>query len=421
MTVARAEAFIENEIFCDQVRKVDILVGIISDKRTSSVLMPLSKSHEGLALAYPGLSSAVAFLDTSGNPTLRDSFLSAPCPTPRIYQSTGAGHGDKMNGLFNLMHLARRLEAKVIVALDGDLASVKRTWIGRLAQPVLDGTAEYTAPVYHSLKYDTPVTNLFGYPLFRALFGRRLRQPFFTDRAFSQRLNESFLSHRDWPLGLPYSAYEMTMAILAINGKARICQSFMATPRLAWQNRALDLDTGRVFQRVAYGLFSLVGHFPEVWQNSRRSRPTTVTGTELPPSVITPREVAPAETFLRKISELVAAHGQLWHQAFDGRKDWIFEKIVSESADSLNVSAGDWATICLRSIMAFHRLEDALRPDLLKALSAVFYARLLTWLQSGAGLSQPQMEARTEEECVIFEANRPVLLDGWGGTAATSA
>jgi hypothetical protein len=311
------------------------------------------------------------------------------------------------------MNLAQRLKPKVIVALDGDLTSVKRTWIERLAQPIISGNADYTSPFSHSLKYDTPVSNVFGYPLFRALFGRRLRQPFFTDRAFSLELNDYFLANQNWPTDLPYAATEMTLAILAIKKKARICQSFMATPRLSWQNKPLDLSTGRAFAQVAQALFSLAETFPEVWLNCKRSKPTTITGTELSPPVIAPRPIAPPETFLAEIKSLVETHGALWHRTFSGRKDWIFQKITSDSADSLNITAEDWAIVLFRSVQAYRRLADDLKDDFLKALTAVFYGRLLTWLQSGYGLSVPQMDSLTEEECSIFESKRYLLVEDW--------
>ncbi|MDR2301823.1 MAG: hypothetical protein LBF38_07275 [Deltaproteobacteria bacterium] len=413
MTVIKAEALVQSEIFTDKLDRLDLLVGIVSNKLTQNVQIPLVKSHEGLGLTYPNMTAAIAFCDSSQNPELREAFLGAPCPVPRIYQATEPGYPRKVYSLFNLMRLAQRLKPKVIIALDGDLNSVKRTWIERLTKPILSGNADYTSPFYHSLKYDTPVSNIFGYPLFRTLFGRRLRQPFYTDRAFSLELNDCFLKNENWPLDLPYASTEMTLAIVAIINKARICQSFLATPRLSWQNRALDLTTGRAFRQVAKSIFFLVETFQDVWLNCKRSKPTTITGTELSPPVIAPRPIASPEIFRAEINDLVERYGDLWHATFNGRKDWIYKKITDDSADSLNITAEDWAIVLFRSLLAYRRLDPAVKDDFLKALTAVFYGRLLTWLQSGYGLSVPQMESLTEEECAIFESKRALLIEGW--------
>jgi hypothetical protein len=416
MTKARNEAFIQSEIFSDSVDRADILIGIVSDARTADIQIPLVKSYEGLIQDYPGLSSAIAFCDSTRKEGLKDQFLGAPCPVPRIYQATESGHEKKITSLFNLMHLARRLKAKVVIALDGDLTSVKRTWISRLAQPIIAGNADYTAPFYHSLTFDTPVTNIFGYPMFRALFGRRIRQPFLTDRAFSGELNEHYLANRDWPLDLPYSATEMTLTILSITKKARICQSYMATPRLSWQSTPLDAGTGHQFRKVALSLFSLTDLFKDVWLNCKRSKPTNITGTELAPSVIAPRTISPPEVFMDEIAAIVDQYSGLWHDVFNGRKDWIFQKLVNEPAESMSVGTEDWVHVCYKSAVAFQTLGDEARADFLRALTAVFYGRLLTWLQSGKGLSMPQMEALTEKECGLFEAKRHVFADDWART-----
>ncbi|MDR0354218.1 MAG: hypothetical protein LBJ64_00540 [Deltaproteobacteria bacterium] len=414
MTYSRAEASIETEIFTDPVDNLDVLVGLVSDGDTTDVHLPLTKAYEGLNLTYPRQNTAVACCDSSRLGDLRNSFLDSSCPLPRIYVSADHGRSAKINSLFNLMHLAKRLKAKVVVVLDADLQSVKRTWIGRLAEPICSGQADFTSPLYHSLKFDIPVTSIFGYPMFRAIFGRRLRQPFYTDRAFSQKLNERFLAYKNWPVDLSYQATELTMAVLAIADGGRFCQSFMAAPRMYWQNCQIGAETGLVFQDAAAAVFSAAENFPEVWSNAKRSKPTLITGTELTPSIIAPRDMARPEDFMKAIAGIAKKQGHIWRKAFDGRKDWVFEMITSETTETINMNAENWAGICFKSLLAYRRLDPAERADFLEALSAVFFARLLTWLKNGSSLNLSQMEALTEEECRIFEANRRLLVDGWG-------
>ncbi|MDR1050031.1 MAG: hypothetical protein LBP95_02930 [Deltaproteobacteria bacterium] len=413
MTYARPEARIGQEIITESADGLDVLVGIVADPQTGDVLYPLTKAHEGLALACPGQKTAVALCACSEGGRLREDFLAAPCPAPRIYQAAAPGAGSKVQNLFNLMFLAKRTGARAVIVLDADLPSVKRTWIARLAAPILSGQADYTAPFYHSLNFDTPVTNLYGYPMFRAVFGRRLRQPFYTDRAFSKELNDYFLSYEKWPTELPYAAAELTMAVLTVGRGARICQSFLATPRVHWQNSPLGLNAGADFRDIAGCLLPVVADFFGLWGQVKRSRPTPVTGTELTPSIIAPRQVDPPEVFAEEIQRIAGLRKDLWREAFDGRKDWLFQKITSEPPDELGVAPEDWAYVCMKSVAAFRRLGPEDKPGFVEALSAVFFARLLGWLKNGAGLSLPQMEALTEEECRLFEANRPRLIADW--------
>lgn len=117
-----------------------------------------------------------------------------------------------------------------------------------------------------------------------------------------------------------------------------------------------------------------------------------------------------------EIAAIVDQYSGLWHDVFNGRKDWIFQKLVNEPAESMSVGTEDWVHVCYKSAVAFQTLGDEARADFLRALTAVFYGRLLTWLQSGKGLSMPQMEALTEKECGLFEAKRHVFADDWART-----
>ncbi|MDR1487698.1 MAG: hypothetical protein LBT62_06905 [Deltaproteobacteria bacterium] len=375
--------------------------------------MPLVKSYEGLTQTYPNHKGLIVCCDANSSDDTKDVFLNSPSPIPRVYLSTPPGDNLKIHCLFNLLHFAKRLKAKAIVALDGDLASVKRTWIGRLAEPILSGNASLTVPFYHALKFDTPVTNLLAYPLFRALFGRRLRFPFDTDRAFSWELNDLFLSYDRWPESENYQAAEMTMNLLAIANKARICQSFMATPRVNWQNRPVDPSMCAFFQHITGTFFDFVEAYPELWLKHNRSRPTTVTGTNLVPVTISPRNISPPEIFLNEIKTITRQTSASWEKIFENKNDSLFQEIATASASDISVNTQHWSQIVYESALAYRRLDTTQRKTLLAGLTAVFLGRLLTWLREGKNLTNSQLEAQTEEEARIFEVEKKILVDQW--------
>jgi hypothetical protein len=414
MNDSKAEACIDTVISTEKVEQADIVVGLFSYNSGDLIKLPLTKSYEGLTQTYPNLKGTIVCCDASSQDNTKEVFLSSLSPVPKVYLSTPPGDNSKLHCLFNLMHFAKSLKAKVIVALDGDLASVKRTWINRLSEPILSGNCSLTIPFYHSLKFDTPVTNLLAYPLFRALFGRRIRQPFDTDRAFSGELNESFLAFNRWPAAGTYQAAEMTMDLLAVAKGARICQSFMAAPRMNWQNRPLDLSTGIFFQQVTGSIFDLMEKFPELWLKCTRSRPTAVTGTDLNPTAISPRLISKPELFLTQIKTIVQATADLWSELFNQKFDSFFQSLAG-SAEPLSVHTRQWAQLIYESTLIYHKIGQEQRKGLLEALTAVFYARLLTWLREGSTLTMSQMEAQTEEEARTFEAEKQILVNGWNG------
>ena len=57
---------------------------------------------------------------------------------------------------------------------------------------------EFVAPLYARHRYDGTITNTIVYPLTRALYGKRIRQPIGGDFGFSGDLAARFLEFEDW-------------------------------------------------------------------------------------------------------------------------------------------------------------------------------------------------------------------------------
>jgi hypothetical protein len=377
------------------------------------VALPLTKSFEGLKQTYPGLAGVVAYCAPEDYAAPRKAFLDLPSPATKVFLGAPAGPGARVLSLLNLMAYAKRVEAKCVLTIDANLATVKRTWIGRLAEPVLSGQAALTAPFYHSLKFDTPVTTLFAYPLFRALFGRRLRQPFRCDRAFSAGLNELLLAHDGWRPDGPYAMAEMTTSLVAIANGAKICQAFMGNPRVGAVMPPLDPTAASLFIEAAGSLFELVSLYPDLWGRVARSRPTPVTGTDLAPPVIPSRTLASPNQFLESLRGVVARRSGFWSDVFGGAYDHVYRSLAYDDYKLLTVDCAEWANLVFDSALAWRRLDAAGRQALLEALSAVFLGRLLAWIRDAAGLTLAQVEARGEEEARVFETAKSRLAAGW--------
>jgi hypothetical protein len=397
------------------LEKCDIVVGLMAGSDADHVGLPLTKSYEGLSQSYPGVPSVIAYCGPETLKNAKDLFLNLPSPVPKVFLGAPAGPDSKERSLLNLMAYAQKLQAKAIVTIDADLSTVKRTWIGRLAGPVLSGQASLTSPFYHSLKFDTPVTTLVAYPLFRALFGRRIRQPFLCDRAFSGELNDIFLAKKDWPKGLPYFMTEMTLSLLAIANGAKICQSFMANPRIGSALLPIDTaTTASLFIDACRSLFELIVRYPGLWLKVSRSRPTPVTGTDLTPPVSPARTLASPNQFLESLRTVVTKEAKFWSGTFQGAYDHLYRSLAYDDYRLLTVDPAEWANLLFDSALAYRRLDEAGRQTLLECLSAAFLGRLLTWIRDAAGLTLGQMEARNEEEARMFESSKSRLVAGWG-------
>ena len=65
--------------------------------------------------------------------------------------------------------------------------------------PILKGGYDYVAPLYARYKYDGTITNTVTYPLTRALYGHRIRQPIGGDFGVSGDLVKHYLPSTTGP------------------------------------------------------------------------------------------------------------------------------------------------------------------------------------------------------------------------------
>ena len=108
------------------------------------------------------------------------------------------GVGGKGAALRTIFEIAAALEVQALVVVDSDLRSIVPEWIELLAGPILKGGYDYVAPLYARYKYDGTITNTVTYPLTRALYGKRIRQPIGGDFGVSGDLVRHYLTLDDW-------------------------------------------------------------------------------------------------------------------------------------------------------------------------------------------------------------------------------
>jgi glycosyltransferase involved in cell wall biosynthesis len=100
----------------------------------------------------------------------------------------------KARALRAILTTARDLDARACVFFDAGVSSVTPDWVDWLARPVLDHAFDFVAPYYHRHPFEGALTKGVVYPLVRALYGVRLRQPAAAEFACSGPLVDHFLA-----------------------------------------------------------------------------------------------------------------------------------------------------------------------------------------------------------------------------------
>ncbi len=160
----------------DGIKTADIVVGLPSYNEADSISVPTDAAGIGLHEFFPGFRSVIINVDNHSEDGTRQAFFDTPTRCPKVYISTPPGVRGKGNNFHNLFRAAVELGARAIVVVDADLTTITPSWIRYLAEPVL-GSFDYVSPIYVRHKYDGTITNHIAYPMLRALFGLRVRQP----------------------------------------------------------------------------------------------------------------------------------------------------------------------------------------------------------------------------------------------------
>jgi len=129
--------------------------------------------------------------------------------------------------LRTILAAAELLRAKACIVMSPESSHTEDAWISKLLQPIRTDGFDLVTPTYRRHKFDgLLITNLL-YPMIRALYGLRIREPIPMSSGFPGRFGAEFLLNNVWDDGTGASGPELSLTLAAITGRQRICQSFL--------------------------------------------------------------------------------------------------------------------------------------------------------------------------------------------------
>jgi glucosylglycerate synthase len=242
----------ETEARLEVIGNVDVLVGIPSYNNADTIEHVVRAVSVGLAKYFHEYRAVLVNSDggsTDGTPEVvsravvdYDALLISDRQS-QLQKIITPYHGipGKGSAFRTIFEIARRLNAKACAVVDSDLRSITPEWIELLLRPILDDHYDYVAPYYLRHKYDGTITNSIVYPLTRALYGQRIRQPIGGDFGFSGHLSEHYLDQHVWESDVARFGIDIWMTTEAIASGARVCQSFLGAKIHNPKDPAADL------------------------------------------------------------------------------------------------------------------------------------------------------------------------------------
>jgi len=349
--------------------------------------------------------------DNDSDDGTKEAFFAAETGgVPQMYISTPPGVRGKGNNFRNLFRKVVELGAEAVVVVDADLKSITPQWIKHLGEPLFNDFG-YVAPLYVRHKYDGTITNSIAYPITRALYGRRVRQPIGGDFGFSGELARVYLSSPTWTEAVSHFGIDIWMTTLAMNNNVPICQAYMGRPKIH-KPKDPGSDLGPMFSQVVGTIFNLMESATGYWMRVKWSRPTAIFGfglgeVEMPPPVKVTQEKL-AEKFRAGFGQYLP----LWREVISEAIMNKVEEIGELPAEQFDFPTQLWAKLLFDFAVAYHRGE-ADRDELLSALIPLYFGKTLSFVRKTERMSVQQAEEFIDNECMVFEETKPYLLERW--------
>ncbi len=439
--------------------RADIMVGIPSFKNAATIGYVVHAAQAGLVQYFPDLRPVVVNSD-AGSPdgTQRVVVETEPPdyveeillirPKNKLSRVSLTypeidGVGGKGAALRTIFEIADALQVQALVVVDSDLRSILPEWVELLAGPILKGGYDFVAPLYSRYKYDGTITNTVTYPLTRALYGHRIRQPIGGDFGVSGDLVKHYLEAEDWTPDISKFGIDIWMTTTALAGGYAICQTRLGSKVHDPKDPGSDL--GPMFRQVVGTILRLAVRHADRWEGIRTSHEVPAYGFERiadpPPLDVNSVRLldefqggaltladtwrgmfAPAN--LETVLELATEAGRMAESArakLDMDAPGAAMPTTAQMADALagfHFPDDLWARIVYDMVVAARRDPEGV-DRMVASFVPVYFGRVASFIIENRDLTTEQAEERVMRQAREFEHLKPYLTDRWASEAAS--
>jgi hypothetical protein len=442
--------------------RADIMVGIPSFKNAQTIGYVVRAAQAGLVQYFPDLKPVVVNSDAGSPdgtqrvvvdtepPDYVESILLVR-PTNKLDRVSLTypeidGVGGKGAALRTIFEMAAALDVEALVVVDSDLRSIVPEWIELLAGPILKGGYDFVAPLYARYKYDGTITNTVTYPLTRALYGHRIRQPIGGDFGVSGDLVRHYLTLDDWTDDVSKFGIDIWMTTSALAGGFAVCQTRLGAKVHDPKDPGADL--GPMFRQVVGTILRLAVEHSEHWLPIRGSHDVPAYGFERiidpPPlevntlrllaefhqgsltmedrwrAMFAPANVETLLVLAREAGKLADAARVRLGISSDTASTKASTAELADSLAAFHFPDDLWARLVYDLVVAA-RVDEAGIEAMVASLVPVYFGRVGSFVIENRSVTTEQAEERVERQAREFELLKPYLVERWnaaGGVAA---
>ena len=397
-------------------RAADLAIAVLTYNNADTVKGVVTAAVEGVAQHFPDLSATLIAADAGSSDASAALVQSAGLPVVALSYEPPSGervavpfHGvpGRGEGLRAIFTAARDLGVRALVILEADVVSATSDWVGELARPILRDKADFLVPAYTRHRWEGTVTRLLLAPLMRALYGRRIHQPYGGQQALSARLIEHLLLHPKWDWTGP-DVSDLWITGAAIADGFSVWEAWLGPYAVRSRTRTTDLPA--MIAGTLGAAFTVMDRHQDLWLEVRDSEALPATG-QARALLIEPMAIDIHRLFdafrlgardLTSIWELILA------------PDTLGEVLALASDDPERCRFPDelWARVVYDFALG-HHYGVVHRDHLLRSLVPLYLGRTAAYITATRRATAESTEEILERVALAFERQKPYLVEHW--------
>lgn len=393
----------------ERISSADILVGIPSFRSADTIAHVVQQAGLGMATYFPDMKPVLVNADGGSTDRTRDVVLATAVP-PQVEKivTPYRGIAGKGSAFHTIFEIATLLGVKVCIVVDSDLRSITPGWIESLGRPIGEEEFDFVTPHYLRYKYDGTITNALAYPLTRALYGQRIRQPIGGDFGLSGRLARAYSERDVWHTDIARFGIDIWMTTLAMNEGYGICQACIGLK--LHNNKDPGSDLGAMFHQVTGTMLNLMSTYEWNWTVVRGSVPAPVLGEECKEEP----EVAPVsfENLIDHFRKGFEEMHDIWRVILRPENYAQVERAYQLFDEEFEFSSGLWVRTVYDFAIAYN-FGPLKRTVVVDALTPLFCARTARFVRKTEALTSYEAEIEVERTAETFEALKDYLRYYW--------
>src|SRR4030066_563318 len=408
------------QIALEEIKETEILIGIPSYNNSRTIGQVVRAVMAGLAKYFPGAKTVIINSDGGSTDGTQEEVrrvqiedyktILTSHPVHPIQKIVTPYHGipGKGSSFRTIFETTQILNAKACAVVDSDLRSITPEWMELLLRPVYEEGFDYVSPLYARHKFDGTITNSIVYPLTRALYGKRVRQPIGGDFGFSGELANFYLTKDVWESDVARFGIDIWMTPLTIAEGYKVCQSYLGAKIHDAKDPGSDL--GPMFTQVVSSVYGMMGKYQPLWKEVKETQAVPTFGFHYevglePVSVNIERMVG---NFRLGVKDLM----ELWGKTLSHETAYWLESISRLSDEAFLFPQDLWVRIIYDFAMTYHK-GSIHRDHLLKSMTPLYLGGVASFVKKNLRSSANEVEEGIESLCKVFEEMKPYLIEGW--------